>query len=104
MQVQQMHPLPETRPKQDRPLSELQTSPAVEEAAVEEVDKTNHLADQLAGVPDHLAQETTCKVHLVEVTHNLLPQELMQRNPPWVVSQIDTSARKGSLGWWKTKL
>ena len=60
-----------------------QTSPAVEEAAVEEAvveeaDKTDHhLADQLAGVPDHLAQETTRKVHLVEVIHNPPPQELM---------------------------
>ena len=62
----------------------------------------NHLAHQLAGVPGHLAQETTCKAHLVEVFHNLLPQELMQRNPPWVVSQMDAAERK--LGWWKTKL
>ena len=77
--MQQTHPLPETHPKQDKPLSEPQTSLAVEEAVVEEAvaeeaDKTNHLARHPAGFLGHLAQETTRKVHLVGVINNLLPQ------------------------------
>ena len=92
-----MHPSLETRPKQEKPLSEPQTSPAVEEAVAEEADKTNHLADQLAGVWGHLAQEAPRKAHPVEAIHNPLPQEMTQRNPPWVVSQMDTAERKFGL-------
>ena len=36
-------------------------------------------------------------VAVAEETHNLLPQESMQRNPTWVASWMDTAEKKPGL-------